>query len=64
MKIKTEYRNEFEVHKLDFNNIVEFYTEGQGESVISFLTIYETIELIRFLETQVETFNNKRYEKI
>ena len=64
MKIKTEHRYEFEVSELDNDNEIEFNVEGGGEYVTSYLNIDETIELIRFLETQVETFNNKKYEKI
>ena len=60
MKIKRH----FEVIGLDQDNYIEFYAEGQSESVVSFLNIEEIIELIRFLETQVETFNNKKDEKI
>ncbi len=64
MKIKTEHNNTFEVGKLDQDNEVYFNVEGGGEYVTSYLTIDQTIELIRFLETQVETFNNKKDEKI
>ena len=59
MEIKNTIGREFEVFELDQENEIEFYTEGQGESVVSFLKIEETIGLIKFLQEQVDTFNNK-----
>ena len=50
---------EFTISELDKDNEVGFDIDGDREHVSTYLTIDQTIELIRFLETQVETFNNK-----
>ena len=59
MIIKKDYANEFEVSKLDKDNEIQFIVEGQGLYVTSYLTIYQTIELIEFLKCQVDTFNKR-----
>ena len=59
MKIKNIIGQEFEVSRLDSDNEIEFSIDGQGNYVTSWLNISETIELIKFLQEQVDTFNNK-----
>jgi hypothetical protein len=59
MKIRDKIGRDFEVSKLDKDNEVEFNVDGAGNYVTSYLNISETIELIKFLQEQVETFNNK-----
>jgi hypothetical protein len=60
MIIREKLGREFQVSKLDIDNEVEFNVEGGGDYVTAWLNIDETIQLIRFLETQVKTFNNKK----
>ena len=64
MIIREKVGREFQVSKLDIDNEVEFNVEGGGDYVTAWLNISETIELIKFLQEQVETFNNKKDEKI
>ena len=59
MKIREKVGREFQVSKLDIDNEVEFNVEGGGDYVTAWLNISETIELIKFLQEQVDTFNNK-----
>ena len=59
MKIRDKVDREFQVSKIDIDNDVEFNVEGGGNYVTAWLNISETIELIKFLQEQVDTFNNK-----
>ena len=59
MKIRDKVDREFQVSKIDIDNDVEFNVQGGGNYVTAWLNISETIELIKFLQEQVETFNNK-----
>ena len=59
MKIKNIDGQEFEVKKLDTDNEVEFLIEGAGDCVRSWINISETLKLIKFLQKQVDTFNDK-----
>ena len=59
MIIREKVGREFQVSKLDIDNEVEFNVEGGGDYVTAWLNIIETMELIKFLQEQVDTFNNK-----
>ena len=59
MKIRDKVDREFQVSKIDIDNDVQFNVEGGGNYVTAWLNISETIELIKFLQEQVDTFNNK-----
>ena len=59
MKIRDKVDREFQVSKIDIDNDVEFNVQGGGNYVTAWLNISETIELIKFLQEQVDTFNNK-----
>ena len=60
MKIKEENGLVFEVCDLDRDNEIEFIIEkGYDVHTYAWLGISETIELIKFLQEQVDNFNNK-----
>ena len=59
MIIREKIGREFQVSKLDVDNEVEFNVEGGGDYTTAWLNIDETIKLIKFLQEQVDTFNNK-----
>jgi|TARA_R110000782_G_scaffold55_1_gene158 hypothetical protein len=59
MKIRDKVDREFQVSKIDIDNDVEFNVQGGGNYVTAWLNISETIELIKFLQEQVDTYTNK-----
>ena len=63
MVIKNENRYNFNVYELDAHNEIEFRVEGGAETAVTWLNVKEAIDLIRFLKSQVEVFNNKIYIK-
>ena len=65
MIIREKIGREFQVSKLDVDNEVEFNVEGGGDYVTAWLNISETMQLIKFLCEQVNTYNKiKQDEKI
>jgi hypothetical protein len=56
MKIKTDYGNELEVHKLDQDKEIQFNIEGQGNYVTYYLNINQAKVLIKFLQEQINNF--------
>ena len=59
MIIREELGLDFIVEKLDQDNEIMFQVEGGGDGVTSWLTIDETIKLIKFLQQEIDTFNKK-----
>ena len=60
MIITETKRSKFEVIELDYDNDIEFImNDGGDQETYNYLNISETIKLIKFLQEQIETFNNK-----
>jgi hypothetical protein len=66
IKIKTEDRKQIELDRIDGHNeiCVEVVDKKYHDRIDMYLNIEQTIEVIKFLQEQVETFNNKKDEKI